>query len=148
MIRLRVEQGPDRGSEISVTTEGKVKARPGGLLGKAIAVTMEKTDARLRSPRGTYGWASDFGTLYRRLRENLQRAESADAMPVPGSPDRLQLRVDFTNERVPCREVWTVDTKNWLLVSLDLTEDGKLVEHVQFQDFQENIGLTEAFFNK
>lgn len=148
LIRIKVERGSHRGSEISVTRRGSVRAHGGGLL-KPIVTTMKKTDSRLKDPRGSYAWESDFGTYYRKVREKLAAAEKAEVKPVPGSPDRLVMEITYRDPEHSRRlyEVWTVDSANWLLLKDDLYEDDRQVARVEFRDYRENTGLKEEFFD-
>jgi len=148
LIRIKVERGSHRGSEISVTRRGNVRAHGGGLL-KPIVTTMKKTDSRLKDPRGSYAWESDFGTYYRRLREKLAAAEKAEVKPAPGEPDRLIMEVTYRDSERNRRlyEVLTIDSANWLLLKHDIYENDRQVAGVEFCEYRENTGLKEEFFD-
>ena len=44
------------------------------------------------------------------------------------------------------REIWTVDTQDWLVVAQDVFEDGRLVERIRYRDFRPNPGLKDSDF--
>lgn len=148
LIRIKVERGSHRGSEISVTSRGNVRAHGGGIL-KPIVTTMKKTDSRLKDPRGSYAWESDFGTYYRKLREKLGTAEKAEVKPMPGAADRLLMEITYRdperNRRV--NEVWTIDSANWLLLKDEAYEEDRQVARIEFREYRENTGLKEDFFD-
>jgi outer membrane lipoprotein-sorting protein len=148
LIRVKVEQGNHRGSQFAVTKSGKVRAHGGGLL-KSIVVTMSKTDKRLRSVRGTYGWEADFGTYCRKLRERLRLTEKPDVRALPGAERHIQITLNYQNpaDKQSRREIWTIDSGEWLLTAVDAYENGTPVERVQFRDYRENTGLKDGFFN-
>jgi outer membrane lipoprotein-sorting protein len=148
LFRLKVEKGDDKGSELAVTPTGKVRARPGGPLARSLTKTYEKTDEKLRGPRGGYAWDSEFGSQYRKLRQNLARADKPEVAEVAGMPDLVQLKLTYqdADRKAPTTETWTIDTKQWVVTQMDVTEDGKLVEHTAYKEYKENAGLMPKFF--
>jgi outer membrane lipoprotein-sorting protein len=149
LLKLRVEEGRHEGGEIVLGGKGRVRARPGGVLGKVVTKTMAKTDKRLKSPRGGYGWDVDFGGYYRKLRERLQYARSASVeTPAGGNEVRIRLTYQDPQRPHPTEEVWMVDSRQWLLRGLDAWENGRQVERVRFRDYRENVGLTARAFGE
>lgn len=144
-FRVRVEQGDHRGSEIALSGEGGVRAKPGGFLKKLVTTSMSREDRRLRTPRGKYPWDSCLERQYQLLRERLQLSKDAHLRPA-GGDHRVELELTYRDSAQggAMREVWTVDTQEWLLVALDIFEDGKQVERIRYRDFRLNPGLKET----
>jgi outer membrane lipoprotein-sorting protein len=142
-FRLRVEKGDHRGSEIALS-DGGVRARPGGFLKKLVATSMSRDDPRLRSPRGAYPWDACLERQHQLLNERLRMSQDAHLRPT--GEHRLVLELTYRDpaQGTAMREVWTLDTQEWLLVAQDIFEDGKQVERVRYRDFHPNPGLKDA----
>lgn len=144
-FRVRVERGDHRGSEIALSDQGGVRARPGGFLKKLVTTSMSREDRRLRTPRGGYPWDSCLERQYQFLRERLQLSKETRVRPA-GSDPRMELELTYRDpsQGAMLREVWMIDTREWLLVGRDLFEDGKQVERIRYRDFRLNPGLKES----
>lgn len=142
-FRVRVEKGDHRGSEVALS-EGGVRAKPGGFLKKLVTASMSRDDRRLRSPRGYYPWDSCLERQYQFLSERLRL--SKDARVRPAGEYRLELELSYRDPMhgAAMREVWTVDTREWLLVAQDIFEDGTQVERIRYRDFHPNPGLKDS----
>lgn len=148
LIRIRVDRGSHRGSEVSLTKAGNVRAHAGGIL-RAFVTTMKKTDSRLRDPQGNYAWESDFGSYYRRLRERLQLSEYAEIKPGASGENHLELCLTYADPQThkPRREVWHFAPDSWVLLRMTAFEDGRQVETAEFREFKENVGIKDSFFD-
>jgi outer membrane lipoprotein-sorting protein len=144
-FRVRVERGDHRGSEIALSGEGGVRARPGGFLKKLVTTSMSREDRRLRTPRGGYPWDSCLERQYQLLQERLQLSKETRVRPAGGEP-RVELELTYRepSRGTTMREVWTVDTREWLLVGQDIFEEGKQVERIRYRDFRLNPGLKDS----
>ena len=144
MIRIRMDKGSHRGSEIIINSDGRVHAHDGGLL-KGIKVSMSKNDSRLRDAQGDYAWQSDFATQCKLLHTELQSPEKAEAME---TPDGMQLEVVSHDSRFkgPRKDIWVFDS-NWVPVRHETFDGGTMLDKTVYHDFKENQGLKDSFFN-
>lgn len=146
-FRLRVEQGDHRGSEIAFADRGGVRARPGGVLKKLVSTSMSRDDRRLRSPRGKFPWESCLERQVQILNERLKLSKDARVRPAAGE-HRVELEMNYREpaQGAAMREIWIVDTQDWLVVAQDVFEDGRLVERIRYRDFRPNPGLKDSDF--
>ena len=68
MVRLKTLTGPDRGGELCVRPDGKIRGRKDAGVLKVFAITMDRSDKRLLNCEGVGVWAMDFGSELARLR--------------------------------------------------------------------------------
>jgi outer membrane lipoprotein-sorting protein len=146
MVRIKVEKGSHRGSQIALNAAGKIRARPGGLL-KFIKVPVDKNDKRLRSPRGTPFYDTHMGSSCRRLREALQRSDKAEVTGAPGGELQIVMSYKDPQSQAQMKEVWLVDSARWLITGCDVFESGDQVEHVVYRDYRVNAGIEDKVFN-
>jgi outer membrane lipoprotein-sorting protein len=147
MLRVHVDRGRGRGSDVAMARDGSIRGRKGGLL-KAFVIGLDVDDKRLRSIRGNPVTEFDWGSFYRKLRAHAAlpgarltlepRAESAIAPYV--------LVVTYTSGGKNYREVTRIDPTLWVMVGGDVYEGTVLVDHVEFREIQFNTGLTDGFF--
>jgi outer membrane lipoprotein-sorting protein len=148
LFRLKVEKGHHVGSEIALTKQGNVRARPGGFLKKLVSKAMSRDDKQLRSLRGGYPWDANFGSLIAALKRHVQQAERAEVRAAAGPPQVLDLQVEYRDPSLgPVREVWSVDATSWLITGSDTYEGPTLAERVRFRGYRDNLGIPESFFS-
>jgi len=143
LMRIRVEKGAHRGSEIVLTESGKVRARGGGVL-KVFTTTMSRNDKRLRDPCGRYAWDASFPRLYRRLKERVAAAERVEVSPL--GKDAYRITVAARDAGQPVRERWTVRLTGCPVERVEVDEGNQAIERTSFREFRENPSLPVDLF--
>lgn len=146
LLRVKVLQGPGKGSEVALDENGQYRGRKGGLL-KPFVVKLKPTDKRLQGLRGKSITEFNLGTVYQRCRgrsannnAEMQVAKSADA---PGTKGVV---LTFVENGKRVQETYRFDPNTWFLTSCSVLENGKLVESFAVQQLKVNTGLDESFF--
>ena len=147
MLRVHVDRGRGRGSDIAMARDGSIRGRKGGLL-KAFVMGLDADDKRLRSIRGNPVTEFDWGSFYRKLRAHAALPGARLTLePRPANTAApYVLVVTYSEGGKNYREFTRIDPSLWVMVSGDVYEGVVLVDHVEFRDIHFNTGLTDGFF--
>jgi len=144
LVRVRVLQGRDRGSEAVLDPQSRVRARKGGLL-RSLARTLRPDDSRVCSLRGTPFWEAAYPHFLKALRARAaQPGVECDVRP-----DRNESGLILVTLRRPGKihERYWIDAQQRHLVKGEVFEDDLLVQRFTISDIQENVGLNDRFFS-
>lgn len=143
LMRIKVMRGKNKGSEVVMGRDGKIRARKGGVL-KFISVRLKPNDRRLRNLRGTpltrLHW-ENFYAEYRR-HADLPGARTA-ARRAPGGHE---ITLTYSSNGTSVREVFRIASDTWTLTEGQMFENGTMVDGVRFRNFRFNAGLQDRFF--
>jgi hypothetical protein len=166
LLRLRVLRGRHRGSELLLGGDGVLHGRRGGLL-RPFSERLDRSDPSLRSLRGLPAWEVDFGSFLHSMEQRISQPDSSKAVHEAAGPtlvveveydaiqtdtrDGAHSQPDSSASSAPLhhtrlRDVWTVNPKDWLLVSGDVYDGTERVDHFEFSEVQVDTGLKESWF--
>ena len=147
MLRVHVDQGRGRGSDVAMARDGSIRGRKGGIL-KPFAMRLDPDDKRLRSIRGGPVTEFDWGSFYQKLRAHaaLPGAHLTLLPRAEGASTPYELVVTYPSGGKQYREVTRIDPGLWVMVEGHVYEENVLVDHVRFSEIQVNTGLTDNFF--
>lgn len=144
LLRVRVLQGPGKGSEVAVDEKGRYRGRKGGLL-KPIVVSLKPTDKRLQGLRGKSISEFNLGTVFQRCRGRL--SEGGANMQVAKSADSTKgVVLSFSENGRRVQETYLFDPDTWFLTSCSVLENGNLIETFDVQQLKVNTGLSADWF--
>lgn len=146
MLRVRVNRGPGKGSEVAVDSEGRLRGRKRGLL-SFIVKRLKASDRRLRTIRGTSMLELDWGSFFLRYHVAALRPDALIVLAPqtdPSSP--YQVVVTYPDLGKSVREVYSLDPQRWIIVEGELYEDDVRVEHVVFRDIKLDVGMEDGWF--
>lgn len=146
MLRVKVLEGKERGSEICIGPSGKIKGRKGGIF-KAFVLSLEPDDSRMKSLRGLPLTALEWSGSLKWLREKAAVPEamlSLTSRPEATGPYEVVV-VYREGERV-LREAYRFDPDLWILTEGEIYENELLVDRVVFRNVRLNPGLEEQWF--
>src|SRR5262249_40484863 len=72
MIRLHTLAGENKDGELCVRPDGPIRGRKNSGVIKVFAITMSRSDKRLRDAEGIGVWEMDLGSLINRLKTKIQ----------------------------------------------------------------------------
>jgi outer membrane lipoprotein-sorting protein len=145
MLRARVLEGPNSGSEVAINRDGRIRGRQRGLL-QAVKLTLKPDDGRLRNIRGTPVWNAEWGAFLNRIEEALERP-SANASVRLGEAETLLLDIRLQGSSGPERHLYTVEPSTYLLRSGEIYEGDVLVSRVACEKEKLNPDLSDGYFN-
>lgn len=145
LLRVKVLQGPGKGSEVALDESGQYRGRKGGLL-KPFVVKLKPTDKRLQGLRGKSVTEFNLGTVYQRCRGRCQGGAEMQVAKAAEMPGTKGVILTFNENGKKVQETYHFDTNTWFLTSCSVLEDGKLVESFEIQQLKVNSGLEEDFF--
>jgi hypothetical protein len=144
LLRVKVLQGPGKGSEVALDENGQYRGRKGGLL-KPFVVKLKPGDKRLQGLRGKSVSEFNLGTVYKRCRSRCAQG-GADIQVAKAAEGTRGLVFSFNENGKKVQETYRFDPNSWFLTSCSVLEDGKLVESFDIQGLKVNGGLDEGFF--
>jgi len=145
MLRARVLGGSNRGSEVAIRRDGKIRGHQGGLL-RAIKVTMSRDDRRLRNIRGAPVWEADWGAFLDKFASALAQ-HPVEAVVHPGEEGTLVADLRLNGVTGLQRQVYTVDKTSYLLRGAELYEGDVLVTRVSYAKERLNPDLPDGYFS-
>jgi outer membrane lipoprotein-sorting protein len=146
MLRLRVLTGKERGSEVALDAEGKVRGHKGGIL-KGIVIGLSRDDPRLRGFRGSSVTEFHWGTFYRKYRELAARPGTREVL-LERKDDRAPYEVVLTypDQGKQMREIYRIDPRLWVMVEKEAYENEVRVDRTVFREITLDCGLQPQFF--
>jgi outer membrane lipoprotein-sorting protein len=146
MLRIRINQGSGKGSEVAVDSDGKIRGRRRGFL-SFIVKRLQVSDRRLHTIRGTSMLELDWGSFFLRYHAAVLRPDARIVLaphPNPNAP--YQVVVTYPDLGKSIREVYALDPHQWVIVEGELYEDNVRVEHVVFRDIKLDTGVAPDWF--
>jgi outer membrane lipoprotein-sorting protein len=146
MLRVRVTDGPGKGSEVAVDSQGQIRGRRRGLL-SFVVKRLQANDRRLHTLRGTSMLELDWGSFFLRYPAAALRPDAVIALAPRQDPNSLcRVVVTYPDLGKSVREVYSLDPRQWIIVEGELCEGDVRVEHVVFRDIKFDTGVAPAFF--
>lgn len=146
MLRVRILDGPGKGSEVAVDSGGQIRGRKRGIL-SFVVKKLKASDRRLSTIRGTSMLELDWGSFFLRYHAAALRPDAVITLEAhPDSNSANRVVITYPDLGKSMREIYSLDPQEWVIVEGALWEDGVLVEHVVFRDIRLNPGLTDSFF--
>ena len=147
MVRVHVERGRSRGSDVVMARDGSIRGRKGGIL-KPFVIRLDPDDKRLLSLRGGLVTDFDWGSFYRKMREHaaLPGARLTLARRSEEATAHYEVVVTYPSGGKQYREIMRIDPSLWAMVEGHVYEENVPVDHVRFYDIRLNTGLTDNFF--
>jgi outer membrane lipoprotein-sorting protein len=145
LLRARVVEGPSRGSEVAINGDGRIRARQRGVL-RAIKLTLDKDDRRLRNLRGVPVWEAEWGAFLKKIGGALNHS-TARSVVQAGENDTLMLDIRLTGANGPERQLYVVEKSTYHLKSGETYEGDVLVSRVVCDKERLNPDLPNGFFN-
>ena len=144
LLRVKVLQGPGKGSEVALDDKGQFRGRKGGIL-KPFVVKMKPTDKRLQGLRGKSVTEFNLGTVYQRCRGRCSQG-GADMQVAKTTDATKGVVLTFNENGKRVQETYKFDSNTWFLTSCSVLEDGKLVESFDVNQLKVNSGLDMDWF--
>ncbi len=144
LLRVKVLQGPGKGSEVALDEKGQYRGRKGGIL-KPFVVKMKPGDKRLQGLRGKSVTEFNLGTVYQRCRGRCAQA-GADIQVAKTADATRGVVLSFNENGKKVQETYKFDPNTWFLTSCSVLEDGKLVESFAIEQLKVNSGLDSDWF--
>jgi outer membrane lipoprotein-sorting protein len=147
MLRIQVTRGPRKGSEVAMDRQGQLRGRKRGLL-SFVVKRLKAGDRRLQTIRGTSMLELDWGSFFQRYRTAMSRPDAAAVVAPRAMPTApYQVVVTYSDQGKAVREVYSLDSRDWLIVEGEMYLDNVRVEHVVFREIKVDTGLTDAGFH-
>jgi outer membrane lipoprotein-sorting protein len=144
LVRIRVLQGRDKGSEAVIDTHGRVRARKSGLL-KSFARTLRPDDPRVCSLRGKPFWETACPNFLQELRRRMTQQDTECELALdPDQPALTLLKLQLPGG---VRERYWIDSQTMHLTKGEVFEGGLLVHRFTIPNIRENAGLSDSFFS-
>jgi outer membrane lipoprotein-sorting protein len=143
LLRVKVLQGPGKGSEVAMDEKGQFRGRKGGIL-KPFVVKLKPTDKRLQGLRGKSVTEFNLGTVYERCRGRCSQGAEMQVAKTTDATKGVVLSFNENGKRV--QETYRFDPNSWFLTSCSVLEDGKLVESFEIDQLKVNAGLDSEWF--
>lgn len=143
LMRIKVIRGKNKGSEVVMDADGKIRARKGGLL-KFVSVGVKANDRRLQNLRGTPLTRLYWENFYAEYRQRTRLPGARTAVRPGAGAHEIVLTYSQNGKNV--REIFRVASDTWTLMEGQMWEDNTLVDSVRFRDFRFDSGLNERLF--
>jgi hypothetical protein len=147
MIRLRTLSGDNKGGELCVRPDGKIRGRKDSGLIRMFAITMSRSDDRLKDSEGIGVWEMDYGSTINRLRAKLRTPGNRVTVSGPANGNYV-LEVHYGAGRLAgmIDRYWISSDSLWV-TRCDRLRDKALVERSVYSALRVNIGLSNGFFD-
>jgi outer membrane lipoprotein-sorting protein len=143
LVRIRVLQGREQGSEAVMDARGRVRARKRGLL-KAFVRTLRPDDPRVCSLRGTPFWEAACPNFLKALRLRVAQPDTRSELAT--DPEQPGLLLMTLHRPGGIRERYWIDTQGKHLSKGEVFEGDRLVQRFTVSNVRENAGLSDSHF--
>jgi outer membrane lipoprotein-sorting protein len=144
LVRIRVLQGRDKGSEAVMDVRGRVRARKRGLL-KSFVRTLRPDDPRVCSLRGTPFWEAACPNFLKALRTRVTQPETGGELAT--DPEQPGLTLVTLHRPGEVRERYWIDAQAKHLLKGEVWEGDLLIQRFTVSNIRENVGLSDSFFS-
>jgi len=146
MIRLQTLTGENKGGELCVCPDGRIRGRKNSGMLKVFAVTMSRGDARLKDSEGIGVWEMDFGSTIRRLRAKIS-TPGIRATVIGSSAGSYLLEIRYGAGRLAgVVERYAINVDTLCINQSERLKDGAIVERSVYSEMRVNNGLANSYF--
>jgi len=147
MIRLHTLSGENKDGELCVRSDGKIRGRKACGLIKVFAITMSRSDDRLKDTEGVGVWEMDYGSTINRLRAKLRTPGNKLTVTGPTNGNYL-LEVHYGAGRLAgMTDKYWINSDSLWVTRCDRWQNDAIVERSIYSNLRLNIGLSNAFFD-
>jgi outer membrane lipoprotein-sorting protein len=146
MVRLRTLSGENKDGELCVRPDGRIRGRKDSGLVKMFAVTMSRSDDRLKDSEGIGVWEMDYGSTINRLRTKMHTPGNKVSVTGPTSGNYL-LELHYGAGRLAgmTDRYWISSDSLWV-TRCERWQNNAIVERSVYSNLRVNIGLSNGYF--
>jgi outer membrane lipoprotein-sorting protein len=146
MIRLRTLAGENKDGELCVRPDGTIRGRKNSGVIKVFAITMSRSDRRLRDSEGVGIWEMDYGSLMNRLKTKIQApGNQASVTDRPNGIYQLELHYGG-GKMAGCVDRYWIDSRSFWITSWERMKNNALLERNTYSNLRLNPGFSNGYF--
>lgn len=145
MVRLRTLSGENKDGELVCRPDGTIRGRKNSGLIKVFALTMSRSDKRLRDSEGVGVWEMDHGAAIQRLKASVGASGNRVAVTPSGGDHVLEIRFGAGALAGAVDRYW-IDGETLMINRRERSRNNVVTERDTYSDLRINPGFTPAYF--